>query len=208
MLGGSDRGLCVRNGTGCSSTRRPYKSLTIQLAGAPDGRRLRLLFEAPLSFPWVEGCRRHGVVVARVPWARHDSRFTKDFEEQCAWLAVHVSKTKNVLARRCPTATVCLDPFHVVSWATNALDQVRREVWNEARRSGQTSLARELKGARYALWKNPEDLTRRQTRKLSDIARINKPLYRAYLLKEQLREVFRLPFQAAVALLEPLPGRL
>jgi transposase len=75
-------------------------------------------------------------------------------------------------------------------------------VWNEARRSGQTSLARELKGARYALWKKPEDLTRRQTAKLSDIARINKPLYRAYLLKEQLREVFRLPFQAAVALLE------
>jgi transposase len=247
-------------------------------------------------------CGKHGVVVARVPWARHGSRFTKDFEDQCAWMAVHVSKTtlaelarvawrtvgriiesvvearsaefdrlnglrkigidevsfrrgqryltvvvdhetarvvwveegrdeatlerfferlgparaaalrfvtadgaewiKNVLERRCPQATVCLDPFHVVSWATDALDHVRRAVWNEARRSGQTSLARDLKGARYALWKNPEDLTRRQTAKLADIARINKPLYRAYLLKEQLREVFRLPFRAAVALLD------
>jgi len=38
-------------------------------------------------------CPKHGIVVARVPWARHDSRFTKDFEDQCAWLAVHVSKT-------------------------------------------------------------------------------------------------------------------
>jgi hypothetical protein len=84
---------------------------------------------------------------------------------------------KNVLARRCPNATVCLDPFHVVSWATDALDQVRRAVWNEARRCGQTSLARELKGARYALWKNPEHLTQRQTAKLSDIARINRPLF-------------------------------
>ena len=109
---------------------------------------------------------------------------------------------KNVLERRCPQAKVCLDPFHVVSWATDALDQVRRAVWNEARRSGQTSLARELKGVRYALWKNPDDLTRRQTAKLADIARINKPLYRAYLLKEHLREVFRLPFPAAVALLD------
>ena len=109
---------------------------------------------------------------------------------------------KNVLERRCPQAKVCLDPFHVVSWATDALDQVRREVWNEARRSGQTALAREFKGARYALWKNPEDLTRRQTAKLADIARINKPLYRAYLLKEQLREIFRLPFPAAVAPLD------
>ena len=126
-------------------------------------------------------------MVARVPWARHDSRLTKDFEEQCAWLAVHVSKTTlaelvRVAWRAAVSqATVCLDPFHVVSWATAALDQVRREVWNEARRSGQTAIARELKGARYALWKNPEDLTRRQTAKLSDIARTNKPLYRAYV---------------------------
>ena len=108
----------------------------------------------------------------------------------------------NVLKRRCPQATVCLDPFHVVSWATDALDQVRREVWNAARRAGQTQLARGLKGLRYALWKNPLDLTRRQDAKLSNIARTNKPLYRAYLLKEQLREVFQLPYAAAAKLLE------
>lgn len=247
-------------------------------------------------------CREHGVVVARVPWARHDSRFTRVFEEQCAWMAVHLSKTTlsqlvriawrsvgtilsrvvhersmatdrleglskigidevsfrkgqryltvvvdhatarvvwaaegrdeatlgrffdllgpkrsnalqfvtadgaswigNVLKRRCPQATVCLDPFHVVSWATDALDQVRREVWNTARRAGQTQLARDLKGMRFALWKNPLDLTHRQDAKLANIARTNKPLYRAYLLKEQLREVFQLPYVAAVALLE------
>jgi transposase len=46
-------------------------------------------------------------------------------------------------------------PFHVVKWATDALDPVRREVWKAARKSGQGALARELKGARYALWKNP-----------------------------------------------------
>jgi len=42
---------------------------------------------------------------------------------------------------------------------TDALDQVRREVWNAARQAGTTTVAAELKGARYALWKNPEDLT-------------------------------------------------
>src|SRR5665213_1684847 len=31
-------------------------------------------------------CKEHGVVVAQVPWARHDSRFTLAFEDQCAWL--------------------------------------------------------------------------------------------------------------------------
>ena len=62
-----------------------------------------------------------------------------------------------MVARRCPAAALCLDPFHIVRWATDALDQVRRETWNAARRGGQATLARELKGNRFALWKNPED---------------------------------------------------
>ena len=87
-------------------------------------------------------------------------------------------------------------------WATDALDVVRRQVWNDARRAGQTAVARELKGARYALWRNPEDLTARQAAKLADIARTNGPLYRAYLLKEQLRRVFALRGQAGIELLD------
>ncbi len=50
--------------------------------------------------------------------------------------------------------------------------------------------ARKLKGARYALWKNPEDLTERQTAKLAWVAKTDTRLYRAYLLKEGLRHVF------------------
>ena len=50
--------------------------------------------------------------------------------------------------------------------------------------------ARKLKGARYALWKNPEDLTERQSAKLAWIAKTDTRLYRAYLLKEGLRHVF------------------
>ena len=38
-------------------------------------------------------CRRHGVVVCAVPWARHGSRFTRGFEDQVAWLAVNCSKS-------------------------------------------------------------------------------------------------------------------
>ena len=38
-------------------------------------------------------CRRHGVVVCAVPWARHDSRFTRTFEDQTAWLAVNTSQS-------------------------------------------------------------------------------------------------------------------
>ncbi len=69
-----------------------------------------------------------------------------------------------------------------MAWATKALDEVRREVWNAARKQGQHALAKELKGARYALWKNPGDLTAHQEAKLASIAQTNKVLYRAYLL--------------------------
>src|SRR5680860_1439049 len=55
---------------------------------------------------------------------------------------------------------------------------------------GRRRSPRSSKGARYALWKNPEDLTERQQGKLADIAKTNQRLYRAYLLKEQLRQVF------------------
>ena len=109
----------------------------------------------------------------------------------------------NVVDRRAPHAIRCMDPFHVVAWVTDALDEVRRQTWNDARRAGQRALARQLKGARYALWRNPEDLTARQEAKLADIARTNRRLYRAYLLKEQLRQVFAQDSaRAAISLLE------
>jgi transposase len=95
----------------------------------------------------------------------------------------------SVVRRYCPNARLCLDPFHVVAWATDALDQVRRQVWNAARRTGRHGVARELKGARFALWKNPENLTRRQETKLASIRHLNEPLFRAYLLKEQLGDI-------------------
>jgi transposase len=54
-----------------------------------------------------------------------------------------------------------------------------------------------IKGSRWVLWKNPQDLSRSQRAALSQIATTNKPLYRGYLLKEQRREVFGLPHHCA-----------
>ena len=107
-----------------------------------------------------------------------------------------------VVAARCQNAELCLDPFHIVAWATKALDEVRREVWNAARKGGQKTVAKELKNARFALWKNPGDLTERQACTLAGIAKTNAPLYRAYLLKEQLRQVFQLKGAEGIALLD------
>ena len=106
-----------------------------------------------------------------------------------------------VVAERCPHAVQCADAFHVIKWASAALDEVRRAAWNDARRAGAwrrkgrgrrdaTGLARAYKHSRYALWKNPDNLTDRQRDKLVWIAKTDPRLHRAYLLKEALRWVF------------------
>jgi transposase len=64
-----------------------------------EGRRRWRGLDLGTTFAFLEAdaprvtCRRHGVVVCAVPWARHDSRFTREFEDQVAWLAVNTSKT-------------------------------------------------------------------------------------------------------------------
>lgn len=105
----------------------------------------------------------------------------------------------------CPKAKRCVDPFHVIQLGTEALDEIRREVWRgagQAGQAGQADVAAELKGTRNALWKSPENLTARQQAKLADVERLNRPLYRAYLPKEQMRQIYRLPVRAAIALIE------
>jgi transposase len=273
-----------------------------------EGRRRWRALDLGMTFAFVESdaprvrCRDHGVVVCAVPWARHDCRFTRAFEDQVCWLAVNTSKTavaelqrvawrtvgaiiervaaeavrevdllagltrigideishrkgqryltvvvdhqtgrlvwagagrgretvlaffdqlgeercqqielvsadmavwiSGPIAERVPDAVRCVDPFHVVMLATDALDEVRREVWNEARRQGNLQLARDLKGARFAVWKNPENLTSRQAVKLATIQQTNGRLYRAYLLKEQLRQIYQLAPAVAERLLD------
>ena len=122
--------------------------------------------------------------------AERAAQITHVSADAAEWIAT-------VVAERCPNALRCADAFHVVAWATEALDEVRRQAWNEARgavdrrRAGRaTGQARALKRARYALWKNPENLTDRQRHKLDWIAKTDPRLWRAYLLKEGLRTVF------------------
>ncbi len=103
--------------------------------------------------------------------------------------------------RHCPQAVIGLDPFHAVQWATRAVDEVRREVWNQARHAGHRGLARTIKRSRWALTKNAEDLTPQQEQRLAWIEEVNQPLFRAHLLKEHLRLVFQLPFEEALDLL-------
>lgn len=276
-----------------------------------SGRRRWRALDAGVWRAFVEAeaprvsCPVHGVVVARVPWARHNTGHTRVFDDTVAWLVCQASKSTvralmriawssvgaiiarvsadvdarvdrlaglrrigidevsyrrgqlfltavvdhdtrrlvwlgqgrskatleefftllgpdrcarieqvtsdaapyiaAVVAARCPAAVRCADPFHVVAWATHELDMVRRRVWNALRAKpdgrgrkragrppGSGGDARRLQRSRWALWRNPEDLTERQQAKLAWIALTCSELHRAYLLKEGLRLVFSL----------------
>jgi transposase len=109
----------------------------------------------------------------------------------------------SAVSASCPQARICLDPFHVVMWAGKALDAIRVQVHTAARKAGQKAVADAVKGAKWALWKNAADLTTRQQAKLAHIEQTNQPLFRAYLLNQQLRQVFTTPGGAErVALLD------
>lgn len=136
------------------------------------------------------------------------ARITHVSADAADWIAA-------VVTDRCPNAARCTDPFHVVMWATDALDAVRTRIWREAyalaRRTepklrwGQhpapprpnTEHARTLKYSRWALVKNPDKLTDKQRAKLSWIVDTVPELHRAYQLKEGLRLVFQLPAEEA-----------
>lgn len=87
-------------------------------------------------------------------------------------------------------AVICYDPFHVVQLVTRALESVRRGVWQELRQLPDKNTARRFKGARWALLKNPGDLTDDQAATLAKLKRRGGDLWRAYTLKEALRAVF------------------
>lgn len=77
-----------------------------------EGRRRWRALDLGTSFAYVEAdasrvsCHLHGVVVCALPWARHDSRFTRAFEDQAAWRAVNCSKAAAAQLMRIAWRTV------------------------------------------------------------------------------------------------------
>ena len=92
--------------------------------------------------------------------------------------------------KHAPQAAICIDPYHVVALANQALDEVRRGYWNELRASGDQQAARRFKDARWSLLKKPEKLTDQQATTLARIRAAGGEVWRAYELKEATRGIF------------------
>ncbi len=72
---------------------------------------------------------------------------------------------------------------------SDALDEVRRDLWQQLRRLPDNRWAKDFKGSRWALLKNPEDLTDAQAAQLARIRRSLGGIWRAYEMKEQFRAI-------------------
>jgi transposase len=116
----------------------------------------------------------------------------------------------NSVRRHAPQATIVIDNYHVVQLATKALDEVRREYWNELRHAGQADAATQFKHDRWALLKNPDDLTDSQATTLAAIRAGGGKVARAWAMKEMVRAIFApdLTVEAVSELLDRLLARL
>ncbi len=85
-----------------------------------------------------------------------------------------------------PNATIIFDRFHVQQLSSDAVDEVRRAQHRALQEAGATEEATVIKGTRFALLKNPWNLSRDEGRKLRDVQDHNAQLFRAYLLNQTL----------------------
>jgi transposase len=88
-----------------------------------------------------------------------------------------------------PNAVHVFDHFHVVKLFNDKLSALRRELYQQAQTD---SDRRVLKGTRWLVLKNPENLdpTRNEQQRLQDALALNTPLTIAYYLKEDLRQIW------------------
>lgn len=93
------------------------------------------------------------------------------------------------VADHLPGAVHVFDHFHVIKLFNEKLGDLRRQV----QRSANAEQKQTLWGTRWLLLKNPQNLDeqRNERQRLDEALRWNKPLAKAYYLKEDLRQLWR-----------------
>lgn len=85
-----------------------------------------------------------------------------------------------------PEAALVFDKFHILKLMNERLDDLRRQMVREA----EGPLKLQIKGTRFLLLRNPQNLIPEQIPKLDEALRINEPLLLGWYLKEELRELW------------------
>jgi transposase len=97
-----------------------------------------------------------------------------------------------------PRAVHVFDHFHVIKLFNEKLTAFRRELYREATDKLHKKV---LKGTRWLLLKNPENLDpgRNERARLEEALRINQPLATVYYMKEDLRQIWSQPSKRTAA---------
>lgn len=93
---------------------------------------------------------------------------------------------RNSTNRNAPQAAILFDKFHILRHLNEALDKVRKQEY--ARLTG--SKRKYIKGQKYVLLSNRENLTTDGRRSLKQLLTANKRLNTAYLLKESFSQLW------------------
>lgn len=67
----------------------------------------------------------------------------------------------------------------------------RRAQWRDLKQSSSTEAVKEVKGLRWLLLRNMENLSRIQRKQVRAIEKANILIHRAWRLKEELRDIFK-----------------
>ena len=99
---------------------------------------------------------------------------------------------RGAVSAHLPKATIVFDHFHVIKLYNDKLSQLRRDLYREATEVMHKEV---LKGTRWLLLKNPENLDaeKDEKRRLEEALALNKSLAVAYYMKEDLRRLWEQP---------------
>jgi len=149
--------------------RKGYKYLTVVL----DLDTSRVLWSAPgrkgeALLPFLERlkrCRAPLQAVAVDMWPAYTKAVRKVF----------------------PDVVIVYDPFHIVQLVNRAIDTAQRNLASVIPKT-----IRSRRGLRFVLLRAQENLDLKGQDLLDELMEVNRPLYQAYLLKEQLRQLWDL----------------
>ena len=92
----------------------------------------------------------------------------------------------NRIQRHCPRAQIVLDLFHLVKGFGQVVDEVRLEEYRKARKQDRAV----IKGSRYLLLSNVENLRPEQRVSMDKLLATNQRLNAVYVLKDQLKVIY------------------
>jgi len=156
-----------------------------------------ICYRHPHRYLTIIGDHATGTVIDIQP-GRSEESLTKFYEQQSdstlstiEAVSMDVSKAfRGATRTHLPHATICFDPFHIMQWVNRALDRVFADAAAGPTKVAMTSA--QWRSTRWALRTGENKLNDDKRTLVNQIARTNRQIGRAWALKEQLRDFYRL----------------